>query len=573
MKFFKIKLMSVCLIFSSCLWADLSGDWQGVLDVNGAKIPLIIHLMQENGQQKGTLDSPAQGATGIPMTALEFSDNNLMFEIAEIGIHYEGTLDESSGSIAGNFIQGGVFELSFTPVKPEVLSRTNSSDINDLLGQWGGTIEIPGNPLSFILHVKMNGENLVTTADSPDQDATGLVVDSITIKAGEVIFIMEALDAEFKGFLSEDKKTIKGDFIQRGMVFKLQFTQGSAPQQTYDRPQEPKPPFNYHVEEVTFKNIHANIVLAGTLTRPKDSSSVKAAAVMITGSGPQDRDETIFKHKPFWVIADYLTQQGFAVLRIDDRGVGGSTGDFSQATSEDFVSDISAAVDFLQQRKDVPADKIGLIGHSEGGMIAPMLAAQRSDLSFLVLLAAPGVPITELYAEQKFLIAKAMGQDVKQLEQQRKKDLAFHEKMVVWSGTNDFEREVTNYLTDSMKNEKVGEKQLKHTVENSLKFYNTPWFKFFIAHKPADYLSQVKIPILALNGENDLQVAAVSNLNGIEQTLNQVDHTDFIIKTLPKLNHLFQTSDTGSTSEYGKLTETFSPLALKEISDWLGQRF
>ncbi len=573
MKTFKIKLMIVCLIFSSYLRADLSGDWQGELDINGTKLPLVIHLVQESGQQKGTLDSPAQGAMGIPMTALEFSDNKLMFEIAEIGVHYEGSLDESTGSIEGNFIQGGVFKLSLSPVKPEAFSTTNSSDINDLLGQWGGTIEIPGSPLSYILHVKIDGEKLVVTADSPDQGATDLVVDTITIESGRVIFTMDALGAEFKGSMSEDKKTIQGDFIQQGMIFKLQLTQGNSPKQVYERPQEPKAPFNYHVEEVTLKNVHANITLAGTLTRPNDLSSVKAAAVMITGSGPQDRDETIFKHKPFWVIADYLAQQGFAVLRLDDRGVGASSGDFSQATSEDFVSDISAAVDYLQQRKDIPADKIGLIGHSEGGMIAPMLAAQRSDLSFLVLLAAPGMPITELYAEQKFLIAKAMGQDVKLLEQQRKKDLAFHEKMVVWSKTGDFEQQVTDYLADSMKSQNMDKKQLKLAVDNSLKFYNTPWFKYFIAHKPAEFLSQVKAPILALNGENDLQVAAVSNLNGIEQTLNQAGHKDFIIKTLPKLNHLFQTSDTGSTAEYGKLTETFSPLALKEMSDWLGQRF
>ncbi|MGJ8662354.1 MAG: alpha/beta hydrolase family protein, partial [Marinicella sp.] len=385
----QFKVLLISLFLSASAWADLSGDWEGELDVNGTKIPLVIHLLQNDEHQSGTLDSPAQGANDIAMTSLEFNDEKLMFEIAGIGIHYEGELDQATGNIDGNFIQGGVFKLSFSPVSEDTFAKSDSSDDQDLLGQWGGTVEIPGNPLGLILHVNTVDGALTATADSPDQGATGMVVDTITLQEGKVVFTMEALGVEFIGTMGANKGVIKGDFNQQGMVFKLQLTRDLPQKQVSERPQEPQEPFAYHIETVVVHNNQANIELAGTLTRPSDANNVKAAAIMITGSGPQDRDETIFNHKPFWIIADYLAEQGYAVLRLDDRGVGESTGDFNQATSEDFVTDISAAVDFLKLRADIPADKIGLIGHSEGGMIAPMLAAQRDDLSFLVLLAGP----------------------------------------------------------------------------------------------------------------------------------------------------------------------------------------
>jgi pimeloyl-ACP methyl ester carboxylesterase len=552
--------------------AELAGDWEGVLEVNGMQLPLVLHLQQTENGASGTLDSPAQGAMGMPMSRLEMEGGRLLFELSGIGVHYEGQLDVTNDRITGKFIQGGVFDLSFTRVNTDV-PHSNSSDAAVLVGQWGGTVQIPGNPLSLLLHVNMEDGSLQASADSPDQNVTGLVVDAIGIETGVVTFTMQALGVEFTGQLNEDEQSIQGDFKQQGLVFKLVLTRGATPKQVYNRPQEPQAPFAYHVEEVVVENHTAGVQLAGTLTRPQDPKQVKAAAVMITGSGPQDRDETVFKHKPFWVIADHLAGQGYAVLRLDDRGVGESTGDFKTATSADFVTDISAAVDYLQSRADIPADKVGLIGHSEGGMVAPMLAAEREDLGFLILLAGPGIPITELLAEQKYLIAKTMGQDDANLQQQRADDLAFHQQLVKWASRDDYSAQVSQYLKDTLAAEGVSAEQLQLAMDNHLKMVDTPWFRYFIAFDPAPYLAQVSSPLLALNGELDVQVAAASNLAGIERTLQAAKHPDFTIRALPRLNHLFQTSSTGATSEYAQIEETFAPIALEAMVNWLNKRY
>lgn len=560
------------LMITGMAQAQLAGDWEGVLEVNGMQLPLVLHLQQTDEGTSGSLDSPAQGATGMPMSRLEMTDDHLLFELSDIGVHYEGRLDVASDTITGKFIQGGVFDLSFTRVDNDV-AHSDSSDPAALVGQWGGTVQIPGNPLRLLLHVQLQEGQLNASADSPDQNVTGLAVDAIGIEAGVVTFTMQALGVEFTGHLSEDEQTIQGDFKQQGLVFKLVLTLGASPKQVYQRPQEPQGPFVYHVEDVVVENRSAGVQLAGTLTRPADPKQVKAAAVMITGSGPQDRDETVFKHKPFWVIADHLAGQGYAVLRLDDRGVGASTGDFKQATSADFVTDIAAAVDYLQAREDIPADKVGLIGHSEGGMIAPMLAAERPDLGFLILLAGPGIPITELLAEQKYLIAKTMGQDEDALQQQRVEDLAFHQQLVQWASGDDYAEQVTQYLQQALSEDGVSAAQLQLAVENHLKMVNTPWFRYFIAFDPAPYLAQVKTPLLALNGSLDVQVAAESNLAGIERTLQAAQHPDFTTLALPRLNHLFQTSNTGATSEYVQIEETFAPVALQAMVNWLNKRY
>ncbi len=570
-----IPFFFISMFCSFAAWAqtDLSGDWEGVLDANGTKIPLVIHLHQADGKQSGSMDSPAQGAMGMPMTRVDFDQQDVTFELAAQGIHFDGQWDAESKTIKGNFIQGRVYEMSFKRVNTQPPAHSNSSDHKALLGQWGGVIEIPGNPLRFVLHITLDADNLKASADSPDQGAEGMAVDQITLDEGTVVFTMNNLGVKFTGLLSPDEQSISGDFNQGGLVFKLKLKRDELPQALYERPQEPQAPFAYHVEEVVVDNATAGIALAGTLTRPKDSKLTKAAAVMITGSGPQDRDENIFNHKPFKVIADHLTQQGYAVLRLDDRGVGGSGGNFSQATSEDFVTDISAAVDFLQQRADIPADKVGLIGHSEGGMIAPMLAAQRDDLAFIISLAGPGVPITELLAEQKYLIGQTMGQDETMLAAQKQKDLKFHAKLAELNGDTAYTQVTKDHFTAALKEQFTDEAQLAVQVNNNLQAYDTPWFRFFIAYQPDKYWSQVKAPLLALNGEKDVQVAAQANLAGIQASLEQAGHQDFTIKALPDLNHLFQTAQTGAINEYNQISETFSPVALEVMSEWLNLRF
>jgi len=548
--------------------SNLVGNWKGELKVSGVTLPVIIHLSEEDGQQKGSLDTPSQGGFDIPMSKLAFDSEKLLFEIADLSIHYEGKYDAEKQQISGNFIQGGVLKLSFSRI-----INSQSNDSNDIVGTWNGVIPIPNNPLTFVIHVKQNGEQLSATADSPDQEVYGMEIDGISFQNGILEFNNSRLQMSYRGNLNADKKTISGIFSQSGNSLGLELSKGASKKKVSLRPQTPKAPFDYQIEDLLVENKSANISLAGTLTKPK-SGKIKAVAVLISGSGPQDRNETIMRHKPFWVIADYLTRQGFAVFRMDDRGTAQSTGDFSSATSEDFVTDIDAAVSYLKTRKDLPADKIGLIGHSEGGMIAPMLASKRNDIAFVIMLAGPGIKNSLLYAEQQFLIGKDQGADTAKLAAKRKNDENLYELIAKSDRTKILSQKINGLVEKSITivsghSSTATQKQLDLTLET----LNSSWFRFFLSYDPADYLAKVNAPILAINGSNDLQVASQSNLAGIEQILKSSKHDDFRTQELANLNHLFQTSITGSISEYSQLTETFSPEALTVINQWLQDRF
>lgn len=332
------------------------------------------------------------------------------------------------------------------------------------------------------------------------------------------------------------------------------------------------------IEEVVIVNRSANIKLSGTLTIPANRSP-KAVAILITGSGPQDRDETILGHKPFWVIADHLTKKGFAVLRMDDRGTAKSTGNFSVATTADFVTDISSALDYLKTRNDLPKNKIGLIGHSEGGMVAPMLASQRNDIAFVIMLAGLGINGAELLAEQQHLIALQQLGDKKfsqkkHLQEKRVNDVILFEKISSFDVTKPFGKEIKGLIKKSILLSGISEPSIvERQLEMMVKTYSIPWFRSFLGYQPKKYLPQVMAPILAINGSMDLQVASGSNLQGLKTILNNAQHKDYTAIEIEGLNHLFQTTETGAIAEYGKLTETFSPKVLILMDEWLNKRF
>jgi pimeloyl-ACP methyl ester carboxylesterase len=293
-------------------------------------------------------------------------------------------------------------------------------------------------------------------------------------------------------------------------------------------------------------------------------------ALLITGSGPQDRNESLLGHKPFLVLADYLTRRGIAVLRVDDRGVGGSTGSVPDSTTENFAADVMAGIEFLKTRKEIDPEKIGLIGHSEGGAVASMVAAQNGDVAFIVLMAGMGLTGEEILYLQGAMIMKASGASAGQLAKQRatqesmfkilkeEKDPATAEKRL--------HEELSRNLTEEAK------KKSEQAIAAQIKRANTPWFRYFLTLDPRPALRKVKCPVLALNGENDLQVPATENLREIEAALKAGGNKDVTIVSLPKLNHLFQTSETGSMSEYAKIEETIAPVALKTIGDWVLKR-
>jgi len=333
-----------------------------------------------------------------------------------------------------------------------------------------------------------------------------------------------------------------------------------------------KKPYPYKEEEVTYKNKDAGISLAGTLTLPSGDAPFPAV-LLITGSGPQDRNETIYNHRPFLLLADYLTRQGIAVLRVDDRGVGKSTEGFSQATSEDFASDVLAGIEYLKARKEINPKQIGLIGHSEGGLIAPMIAAKSPDVAFIILMAGTGLTGEEILYLQGALIFRAMGVS----EEDIIKKCQFNEKIFsVLKEEEDSEiaeerlrqmfMEDWEKMSDEEK-EQIGDPEayLKAQLQSLL----SPWLKFFLTYDPKPTLSKVKCPVLAINGEKDLQVPPKENLSAIEEALKAGGNQNYTIKEIPNLNHLFQTTQTGVPSEYAKIEETISPVALKIISDWI----
>ena len=335
------------------------------------------------------------------------------------------------------------------------------------------------------------------------------------------------------------------------------------------RPQEPNGVISYDVEEVQYFNVVANVTLAGTLTLPK-SSKPSPAVLLIAGSGPIDRDETVFGHKPFWVLADHLTKQGFVVLRVDKRGIGKSTGNYAVATSEDFAADALAGVEYLKTRKEVDAKQIGLIGHSEGGLIAPMIAVKSNDVAFVVLMAAPSVTGEAILYAQEALISRAMGFSEAQISQQ----LDFQQQVlsVIKNESNleKAEKLLREIIAKQLINLPKEEQQAStDAIEAQMKRCNSRWFRYYLTYDPTISLKHLKIPVLVINGELDSQVSPKQNFPIIAKSLQEAENRNYRIIEFPKLNHFFQTCETGSILEYGIIEETIAPVVLDAISDWI----
>jgi hypothetical protein len=328
------------------------------------------------------------------------------------------------------------------------------------------------------------------------------------------------------------------------------------------RPQNPVKPYPYREEEVVYENKTADIQLGATLTIPPGNGPFPAV-VLITGSGQQDRDESLLGHRPFLVLADYLTRKGIAVLRTDDRGIGKSGGDFAASTSADFATDAEAGLAYLKTRSEIDPQKLGLIGHSEGGMIAPMIAAQNKDVAFIVMMAGPGVPGDQLGTAQIEAILEASGKSHEEAENaaaeaQKIMELATHEK----------EDAVIKEKLKELAAGKTPEEQ-RQMEDQLLQIIKSPWLQYFLTYDPATAITKVKVPVLAINGEKDLQVLPWQNLPAIRKALEAGGNTNFELDQLPGLNHLFQTAATGAPSEYAEIEETISPLALEKISSWI----
>lgn len=447
-------------------------------------------------------------------------------------------------------------------------------DASKVVGDWAGALDVGAVKLRLVVHITRGDDGaLRATMDSIDQSAMGIPIDIVTFDGKALRLELTSLRAGFDGTLDESSNRLTGSWKQSGVTLPLQLDRAEdASSLIPKRPQEPKPPFPYDSRDISFAN--GDVTLAGTLTLPR-SPGPHAAAVLISGSGAQNRDEAVMGHKPFLVLADHLTREGIAVLRFDDRGVGESTGSFETATTADFASDAEAGVTFLKSLPEIDATHIGLIGHSEGGIVAPMVAARSSDVTFVVLLAGVGVPIDDLLRVQSRLLLEANGASPEYIawnERLRTRmftiakaesdSVAREEKLRAAIQTAVAQLPPGATLTDE---EKAG-------LEGGVGFVSSPWMRFLLAYEPASTLRRVRQPVLALNGELDLQVAPSQNLPVIQKALAEGGNRDVTAAELPKLNHLFQTAVTGSPNEYGAIEETMSPIALRAISDWIVAR-
>ena len=429
----------------------------------------------------------------------------------------------------------------------------------EITGQWNGLLKVPNGQLRVVFHVNKTENGYNGTMDSPDQKVTGIPLGKVAFENSILKLEIPSAQISYEGALNKDNIVV-GKFTQGGQSLELDLSKETIQKQVYARPQEPQKPYPYYTEEVKFENKTDNVVLAGTLSLPKKEGNFPAV-ILITGSGRQNRDEELLGHKPFLVLADYLTKKGIAVLRFDDRGAGESTGDFSKASTIDFSKDVQAGVDYLKTRKEIDKKKIGLIGHSEGGLIAPIIAGNSKDIDFIVLLAGPGLRGDVLLLLQTELIERQSGVSNEEIKK-RQEILKGAYDLVVASSANDenFKNSVSTYF-----NSKFDENQAKAATNQ----ITSNWWYTFIKMDPAVALAKVKCPVLALNGSKDLQVPAEVNLQVIEKTLAKAGNKKVTAKILPNLNHLFQECKTGSPDEYEKIEQTFSPIALEEISSWV----
>ena len=440
----------------------------------------------------------------------------------------------------------------------------------DITGEWNGALEVMGQKLRLVFHVDKAGDGFTATMDSPDQHARGIPVTSVTFENLELVVNIAAIMAEYKGKLED--QVFKGTFTQAGMSFPMELKREAIPPTVLNRPQEPKTPFPYKAEGVVFRNDADQISLAGTLTVPEGEGPFPAV-VLITGSGPQNRDEEIFGHKPFKVIADHLARNGIAALRYDDRGTADSEGNFAAATSLDFSRDVLAALAYLKTRPEINRKSIGLIGHSEGAMIAPIVAVMSDEVAFIVLLAGPGIPGDELLMLQSHLIGKVSGLTDEQLSRATAMNRQIYTLVKDEKDPDQLAVKLTKYLKENilvMKESPAYAGVDEEVLVSRLVMQMTqPWMRFFMAHDPAPILAKVKCPVLALIGEKDLQVPPKENLSAIQAAVERGGNSRVTVKELKGLNHLFQECTTGSPAEYQMIEQTFSPAALTEISAWI----
>lgn len=458
------------------------------------------------------------------------------------------------------------------------ITVSSSAQTKDVTGLWEGKLNV-GIELRIVFHFTKNMDGTYkATMDSPDQNAKDIPCSKVSIFGDSVITEIGIAQAIYKAIILNDS-TISGKFEQRGASLPLILKHVEKLSAPVARKQTPRPPFDYNSEDVEYNNADSSMHFGATFTYPKTGGPF-TTAILITGSGQQDRDETILNHKPFAVIADYLTKNGYAVFRVDDRAVGKTSfGDVTKATSADFAKDVEAGLAYLDTRKEVDKKKIGLIGHSEGGLIADIVGSRNKNVSFVIMLAGPGVDGAAVLAAQTEAILIASGAS-KEVAAAYK---SLYEKVISNSKEKDTALAISKSMDDYMRWKKTTDRKIVDTLEMNndaeasegirqmIKQFSTPWFRYFFETDPADYIRQLQCKVLALNGSKDVQVLPKQNLTAIKNALQKSRSKKFETIELPNLNHLFQHCNTCTIQEYGQLEETFAIEALEVMLKWLNE--
>jgi hypothetical protein len=544
--------------------ASAVGQWHGEIHpAPQVTLRLILHLDKApSGAWSGVLESLDQGDRGLPVADVAATTDSLSFAVPIVRGRFEGRWDAAANAWTGTWSQGShSLPVSFVSGPPAARPTIEGLD-----GAWDGTLAT-GVGIKLRLAVRFETGPYGTTGrlDSLDQAAYGIPLADIAHQGARVAFTVPSVGGAFEGTLGADG-TLSGTWTQGGAGLPLTFSRraAGAPEARLSRPQTPHPPYPYQALDVAFDNAAGHDRLAGTLTLPPGKGPFPAI-VLIAGSGAHDRDETLFGHKPFRVLADHLTREGMAVLRYDKRGVGASTGDYASATTADFAADADAAVRFLAARSDIDAHRIGLIGHSEGGLIAPIVANRNRKVAFVVLMAGSAVDGADLLEAQQKRIDEVMGLGGEELAQASAEEARMIH--IVRNAANPAEAAAQLKAEADAEAERTGTP--KGLAEARAAQLEGPWFRAFLAYDPAPALERLRIPVLALIGSKDVQVPPDQNLPALRAALAHDPRAT--VQELPDLNHLFQPATTGAPSEYAQIETTLAPAALDTITAWVLQ--
>ncbi len=446
-----------------------------------------------------------------------------------------------------------------------LLGNTIASSAQNIDGFWNGYATLMGQDLRIVVQVEETPDGLSAVMKSPDQGSGDLPVTAISLTGSQFSYSVESVGLTYEGVFDDGNQVITGNLNQNGRLYPLTLVREVLEKKEIARPKNPSEPFNYTSEEISFKTLDGKYTLSGTLTIPAEN--ITAVVVMVSGSGPQNRDSEILDHKPFWVWADHFAEKGIACLRYDERGVAASEGNFDMATSNDFAKDARAALNFLEKQSRFEAAAIGLVGHSEGGLVASLVGTMEEPVDFLVSLAGMGKDGRTLLEKQNFDIYVSSGLSAEMARYETNKTMALIDLVIATPDSAEAYQAIRQQVAS------WPEAETNSSVDKTTMAFNSSlncvWMRNLLVLDPAPYWEKTTCPVLAINGNNDLQVDANANIRAIQFALRRGGNTNGTFKIFPNMNHLFQETEDGSIDLYGKLEQTVSPQVLEYVSDWI----